>query len=1115
MPLKIIYGVAGTGKTHRCLNEMAEFCKSEPLGAPLYLIVPEQASFEAEKQLSALCGGGFMRAQVSGFKRFALRIMNECGRNGLALSDVARLLIVKRLLQKNAAHLKVYRNVSAERNFVAELVTLFRELKNSGIAPTEFINGKFAEAQDKLGDLALLYAEWEQFKAEKGFLDPEDYLNELPPLVGTAQSLRGARFWLDGFNFFSKTELNLIASLLNAGYEVTVSLCIDDLTVDYSEVSELFNQQWQTVRQLRECTEEVACEYLGKPWRFKHPGLIDAGRVLRDLPPAKQDHTAIELVKAANPAEEAAWIVREINRLVRGGAIRYREIAVAGRSIEEYRGVLESAFKDAGIVYAFDQPAVVSRHMLTDFIRALLEIRLHKRDYRSMFTALKTGLFDSADATAEEFDQLENYVLKFGIHGNTWIQTAPWGFAAAEAGFTGRLATFDDERMDQLRRYINEILEPFMEHREGVLTVNDYISRIETVLAALGIERRLVELAAVTAEQSNLGSSSIHAKVWEYTCELFAELKAVCGRDKIRLEDFAALLSEGFEGLQIKTTPPGLDYVTVCSLDRMKMPERTALFIFGLNEGVIPVRGSGNMLLGDADFAAMSQAGLAISVNARSKLFADKFVLYAALSQAKLRLYLSCALAGNNGKARTASLFFDKISRALNKPPRLVASYLSERARTPREQVIIMDYLTGLRGIEKVFSTIYASRLDGAADLPYWRAVQQRLIAEGNNLIHRAGEVATKQLQRQTARELYIKEGELVCSISKLEAFAGCPFKFFANYGLRLREREVQELDLLDVGNIYHAVLQKLGQRLAVLSDAQLADFCRQEFDQLKQRIKNQLFAKAAYNENLAARLYRRFEKAVLRFAAFSRTNKLKPELFEQAFGKNMDWQPVVLPGAEQIIIEGKIDRIDRGAIAGKDYALLVDYKNSRNEADITKIYHGLSLQLPVYLAALRRNLRAVEIAGLLYLGMKDDRVSTDIAGNDKTTAKKRFEKTSFTGIVSDSGVIEQMGEQPGDREQHIMLRKNACDSGGFELLSQNALACAGDYCADIIDGVINAAPARVGSSTACSFCEFLAVCHFEPRLGGKLRDFGNIDMTTALEQLRHKQYGSGEVSDE
>ena len=49
MKLRLIEGGAGSGKSRLCLEELAARQKAEPLGPPLLLLVPEQATFGSER----------------------------------------------------------------------------------------------------------------------------------------------------------------------------------------------------------------------------------------------------------------------------------------------------------------------------------------------------------------------------------------------------------------------------------------------------------------------------------------------------------------------------------------------------------------------------------------------------------------------------------------------------------------------------------------------------------------------------------------------------------------------------------------------------------------------------------------------------------------------------------------------------------------------------------------------------------------------------------------------------------------------------------------------------------------------------------------------------------
>ena len=120
---------------------------------------------------------------------------------------------------------------------------------------------------------------------------------------------------------------------------------------------------------------------------------------------------------------ELEWTAAEIRRLVSAKACRYREITVAARNMGDYEGVVETVFRRYGI------PAYLSRRtdILEKPVMSLLSGVLASigggYEYDDMFRWLKTGL---AGLAPEECDELENYVLKWEVHGGMWLRDVDW-----------------------------------------------------------------------------------------------------------------------------------------------------------------------------------------------------------------------------------------------------------------------------------------------------------------------------------------------------------------------------------------------------------------------------------------------------------------------------------------------------------------------------------------------------------------------------------------------------------------------------------------------------------------------------------------------------------------
>ncbi len=104
--LRLIYGTAGTGKTSAIIGEIRD-AVSRGLGRRL-LIVPEQYSHEAERELCAACGDSLsLYGEVLSFTGLARRLRAQLGGGaGLSLDKGGRLLCMALALDRVAPRLR-------------------------------------------------------------------------------------------------------------------------------------------------------------------------------------------------------------------------------------------------------------------------------------------------------------------------------------------------------------------------------------------------------------------------------------------------------------------------------------------------------------------------------------------------------------------------------------------------------------------------------------------------------------------------------------------------------------------------------------------------------------------------------------------------------------------------------------------------------------------------------------------------------------------------------------------------------------------------------------------------------------------------------------------------
>ena len=102
LSLRLILGRAGSGKSTHIYREINRLVADRPDGPPLWLLVPEQATSQAERNLAD--GGvvpGLMRARVVSFQRLAYQSLHEVGGAALVqISELGRRMILRHVLEE-------------------------------------------------------------------------------------------------------------------------------------------------------------------------------------------------------------------------------------------------------------------------------------------------------------------------------------------------------------------------------------------------------------------------------------------------------------------------------------------------------------------------------------------------------------------------------------------------------------------------------------------------------------------------------------------------------------------------------------------------------------------------------------------------------------------------------------------------------------------------------------------------------------------------------------------------------------------------------------------------------------------------------------------------------
>src|SRR5690625_3745194 len=286
MSFQWIIGRAGSGKTTYCIDAIRQRLLDAPEGSPLILLVPEQATFQAEKKIVTSPGvGGMIRAQVLSFRRLAYRVLQETG--GIVqqpIDEAGKMLLLYKIYRKYEQELLQLKGTLGQIGFVDELRTFFEELARYRVTSTELRQlwahnrANWAKSSplfaDKMHDVLLLYSRYEE-ELLAGYADGEAMLGRFAEQAEQSSYLRSADIWIDGFNGFTPAERAGLAALMKTAKNVHMTLTLDKPCVAGERPTELdlFYPTGKTMGELRQIALDHGV-YEQEPVRLPPPNKV-------------------------------------------------------------------------------------------------------------------------------------------------------------------------------------------------------------------------------------------------------------------------------------------------------------------------------------------------------------------------------------------------------------------------------------------------------------------------------------------------------------------------------------------------------------------------------------------------------------------------------------------------------------------------------------------------------------------------------------------------------------------------------------------------------------------------------------------------------------------------
>lgn len=1102
MSLHLILGGADADKTKFCFDMMETLCAR---GEGSYMIVPDQFSYAAEKTATRRLGGtGLNGVEVLTFNRIVFRVRQKVSLPDY-LTAAGREMLVCRAVREVTDEKSVFYGCIDRDGFISVISGLISEFKRYSITPQlVFEQSERASNKalaDKLGDIAKIYEKYESF-IDGNFSDSDNDLDVAAEYIKSNGTFGGMNVFFDEFSDFLPQNMNVVGEIMKNAAEVYVTLCIPENARVNDDTFDTCRATYSALKRIArengiECEDIMLSDTKERSAEMRF--LLENWNKVGEKFIEPTDN--ISIFYAKNPHTETEYAASEIIKRVRGG-MRFRDIAVLCGSMDTYAHIIESVFREYSIPYFTDETTAVTDHPVITAVTSVFDILENDWKYEDVFRYLRTGFIyekteDERVVQSDSImtDRLENYVLRWGIRGRVqWLSDEKWKRKRSDIFGEGGTDEIDEE-IDAFRRRITAPIENFRKKSSGKNAAEKAAALFE-FLEEINMPDGIEGDINVLREKGFSDEASKLEQVWELLVEAIEQVYVTMGEQRCSMEDFSRYIRAGLSCCKIRIIPSSLDHVAVGTVERSRNSDAREIFILGANFGLIPADMNKEGILSNRDREEMSQNlaeyNLTVAPDTKKRDIAERYKVYRSLCAAREKLHISYAAAGTDDDALRPSQFVVDIMRMF---PKL-----------EKKDDMVMPADTA-QTAKSAFRALML-HLDDCGGA--WGELRRRFEQDSEyseKLKHIVSSCrAAAGIEPQRARELF---GGRERSVTQFERYESCPYSYFLQYGLRLRERDVWEINGINIGNLCHRIVQRYCE--TVSEGLNTLEEVHSRWHHLTDEESTRIISEITDRE-----IKKGLEKSVhgkgrlrsvlnrIRRTVYTSVNTINMSLRNGDYTYSASEKPFEceLGGAR---IRGVIDRVDIAEEDGRAYIRIVDYKSGHQSFDLAKIAAGLNLQLVTYAIAARNlygqrafsprqgSFEDVRIGGVLYNKIRDDiekEENIDKALRERDNSRKMsgmvFADTPQELIYMDSSIKDGAASEfvPIALKKDGNIDSRCCcePSDMADMIMRHTEKVIEHTEKGILSGEIPARPYRAGDSMPCSYCPYMEVCRFDAK---------------------------------
>lgn len=1120
--MRIILGRSKTGKSNYIYEEInREINKNTEDN--LVLIVPDLMTYQTEYDIiQRLNLEGIMSVEILSFKRVADKILGEIGENKTQdINPFGKIMLLKQIFEESRDELKLFKKASGHGGFLKEFNLLIKELKQNLISQDsleEVIkNIDNTLLKNKLSDIGLIYSKYNE-KIKDKFLDEEDRFNLVISIIKNSNYIKDSKIWIDGFESLNQQRIKMIKTLSEYSKGVTMSLNIDK---SYLKNIEDFDD-WEAFKTIYDTFTSIESTLEGNIeiiplWENKilsgEIKTIEKNIFAIDIEPFTKPTDNITIYSSMNTYTEVEKTAQKIISLVRDYNYRWQDIKIAVGDMESYIINIRKVFDKFDIPYFLDIKRDIMNNPVSKYILSILDIFIWNFRYDDVFQYLKTGL---TPLNSSQINYLENHALQYGVESIKWFQKID----------SDALAYIEDIR----KLFVSDFIDNINEFKK-LSTISEITAFIFEYLKLHRINEKMNNSIDNFLRQNKYEESSEYAQVWNRIMEVFEQILLIGEDIEITPLEYRKILEVGLKEVQISIIPPTIDRVGIGDIERIAVSKPRALFVLGANEKNLDSNKEKG-LLSDEERETILDNNIKIISGSSFSYFKDKHMLYKVFSSPTEKLFISYALGTIEGKSMEPSLYVDTLKR-------IFPSIKEETDISCKNQ---LEYISNYNGTYDILVENMREYIDGGEIDDIWKAVyiwyrknyndKFHIINKGFNYINKISKLEPEIIRNRFNDNINI-------TVSKLERYAECQFKYFVENILKPNPRLIQKIEFFDIGNINHAVLEDFINKLIAFND-KIDLLIKEDIYQLVEESIEKVFSimsekVTAFNANNRNNYLKKKISRILKRTAYTlvkqlQSSEFRPKYTELQIGiideKDEKTQKGIYIDSLEISsdnysinLRGIIDRVDIFEDTNGDiYLSIIDYKSSKKDIDFTDTYEGIQIQLLVYLNAIINNGEKLfgkkpKIAGVFYYHV-DDPI---IKGESEDIEEQILKSLKLKGFVlKNKDLIYKIDRNIGTSSNIIPvgIKKDGDFTQSSNVLTEEEFDGVLSYVdfkitelsSGILSGNFYMNPYRKkDGNTPCKYCDYISICQFDKTIGNEYRQIKSIKKEDFFDKISVK----------